>query len=82
MSGFKRYKRKGVAEMRKLDGKEAPALLELNGVSVSQEDRVLFDVDPGKYFKGFVARNPDNHNDKWYVAIDYAIENFEGIDYD
>lgn len=65
MSEFKRYRRKGHAEMR-------PYILgeDLTGVSVS-------DVDKPKTDMGMIARNPKNHNDKWYVARKYFEDNFE-----
>ena len=30
--------------------------------------------------QSFVARNPQNHADKWYVARAYFDDNFEPID--
>ena len=45
--------------------------LDMNGVSVSDEDT------PG--WGGFVAINPENPADRWYVAKDYAERNYVPI---
>jgi hypothetical protein len=64
---------------------------DLTGVSVSSADKILIDsfnvlehekgnpfqVDPENF--GGIARNPDNHEDQWYIAPDYFIKNFEVI---
>lgn len=68
MSEFKQYTRKSKpAEMRPyVDGED------MTGISVSQEDRKNWNnVEPG-----FISRNPDNHNDQWYVAKKWAEDNF------
>lgn len=58
----------GVAEMRPyLKGED----LEAQRVSVSPEDT----PEEG----GMVARNPHNHEDKWYVAKEYFLQNFEPL---
>lgn len=70
MSQFKQYKRKGLSELVPL--KEYSGSLEK--VSVSAEDNKL----PLAEFKlGYVARNPKNHDDLWYVAKKYFDENLE-----
>lgn len=43
---------------------------DLSGVSVSKEDNPETDM-------GMIARNPKNHEDKWYVARKYFEDNFE-----
>lgn len=62
---FKKYRRKGHAEMR-------PYILgeDLKEISVS-------DVDSPEIDMGMVARNPKNHSDQWYVAREYFEDNFE-----
>jgi len=67
MSKFKEYKRKNIAEMR-------PYVLDedLTGISVALVDHPHEDM-------GMVARNPQNHQDQWYVARKYFEENFEEI---
>ena len=61
---FRKYRRTGIAEMRPYVPGE-----DLTAVSVSKADI------PGE--GGMVARNPDNHDDQWYVAKDYFEANFE-----
>lgn len=62
--GFKQYRRKGLAEMRPYVPGE-----DLSHISVSEPDI------PAE--GGMVARNPENHADKWYVAEAYFLKNFE-----
>jgi len=64
MKPFKQYKRKGLSEMRPYIPGE-----DLSKVSVSLEDT----TEEG----GMVARNPQNHDDQWYVAKKYFEENLE-----
>lgn len=69
MSEFKNYKRKGVAKMRAYVPGEG-----MNEISVSAPDKAL----PTEEFnKGFIARNPNNPEDQWYVSRKYFEENFE-----
>lgn len=65
MENWKKYKRKGLSEMRPYIKGE-----DLTGVSVSKEDNPETDM-------GMIARNPKNHEDKWYVARKYFEDNFE-----
>lgn len=61
---WKGYKRKGIAEMRPyIEGED------LDGISVND----CCDVPESG---GMVARNPENHNDQWYIAKEYFNENF------
>lgn len=64
---WKKYQRTNIAEMR-------PYILgeDLTGISVSKEDNPEKD-------HGMIARNPDNHNDQWYVARNYFLKNFKEI---
>jgi hypothetical protein len=64
---FKLYKRKGLSEMRPYRKGES-----LIGISVSPEDNPETDM-------GMIARNPNNHADKWYVARKYFEENLEEV---
>jgi hypothetical protein len=45
---------------------------DLTGVSVSQTDNPETDM-------GMIARNPKDHNDKWYVARKYFEDNLEEV---
>jgi hypothetical protein len=62
---FKKYKRTNIAEMRPYIKGE-----DLTHISVSE-------VDDPENDMGMVARNPQNHNDQWYVAKQYFEDNFE-----
>lgn len=70
------YRRKGLSEMRPYIAWEP-----LDGISVSEPDKAwLLDcqsrnADPG----GYIARNPKNHADQWYVAQAYFDENLEPV---
>lgn len=76
MYEFEKYRRTNIAEMRNLGVNENQLVLRTGDVSVSCEDQKLH---IGEFLKGKVARNPDNHNDQWYVANDYFEDNFEKI---
>ena len=68
MSEFSKYRRTNIAEMRPYVPGE-----DLSGVSVSARD------DP-ETDRGMIARNPDKHDDQWYVAKAYFFKNFERIE--
>ena len=81
---FKKYKRKEVAELRKIETHECrsfhtaiPELRSEKGVvvSISSEDLKNGSPKPGD----MVARNPKNHDDQWLVAEKYFEDNFEEI---
>jgi hypothetical protein len=55
---FKKYRRSGVTEMRPYVSGE-----DMTGISVSEPDKALPTLDGG-----YIARNPDDWRDKWYVA--------------
>jgi hypothetical protein len=67
MSEYKNYRKKGVTPMRPYEPGE-----DLSGVSVSDEDT----PQEG----GMIAMNPDNPEDKWYVAEAYFTEHYEPAD--
>jgi len=67
MSGFKKYRRTNIAEMRPYVFKEDNRYMSIS------------DVDCSDYDMGMVARNPKNHKDQWYVARQYFKDNFEEI---
>ena len=64
---FKQYRRKGLSEMRPYQSGE-----NLTGISVAA-------VDDPALTGGMIARNPDNHADQWFVAMDYFVKNFEEV---
>lgn len=64
LENFKNYRKKNVQPMRPyVEGED------LAGVSVSSEDT----PEAG----GMIAVNPNNLNDKWYVAKKFFEENYE-----
>ena len=51
-------------------------------ISVSEADafnlwNMIDEEVEGYEIVGFVAMNPENENDKWFVAYDYALEHYE-----
>lgn len=64
---WKQYRRKGLSEMRPYVQGE-----DLTGISVNKEDNPETDM-------GMIARNPNNHNDQWYVSRKYFEENLEEV---
>ena len=70
MTGYKQFRRKQVAEMRPY-----PVGDDLNCVSISDVDRNAGSPMPGD----MIARNPRNHADKWLVAANYFVDNYEAV---
>jgi hypothetical protein len=64
MSEFRDYRKKKLQPMRPYVPGE-----DLTGVTVSPEDT----PEEG----GMIAMNPENPQDKWYVAKDFFLENYE-----
>ena len=70
MDKFKKYRRKSVSEM--MEWKEG---MDLTSVSISNVD-----LENGSPKEGdMIARNPNNHDDKWLVAKQYFLDNLEEI---
>lgn len=67
MSEWKWYYKPGATEMTPWTSDD-----DLEGVSVSPEDT----PGPG----GMIARNADNHKDKWYVAKAFFEKNYRPVD--
>jgi hypothetical protein len=65
-SEFRTYPRKGHVDARPYVPGE-----DLTGISVSPEDRKRSSLDGG-----FIARNPLNHADKWYIAPEFFHKNY------
>ena len=71
MSDYKQYKRSAIAEMAEW----IPGFV-MGGVSISTAD-----LDNGSPQRGdMIARNPENHNDRWLVSAAYFAANFEPLD--
>lgn len=64
---YKQYRKKQTSEMREyIDGEP------MGGISISPED-----TKAGSPRKGdMIARNPNNHNDKWLVSEKYFNDNY------
>lgn len=65
INNFHKYRRISITEMRYYIKGE-----DMTNISVSKEDNPASDM-------GMIARNPKNHNDQWYVARQYFVDNFE-----
>jgi hypothetical protein len=77
---FKKHKRKGalseliqVQEFISQGG-------DMNKVSLSSPDHLLQTHNPNQFELGFVARNPKNHDDMWYISKEYFDENLEEVE--
>ena len=67
MNNFTQYRRSNIAEMRPYIQDE-----DMTGISVADVD-----VRNGSPKEGdMIARNPQNHADKWLVSADYFKANF------
>lgn len=73
---FKQYKRKGLSEMIKWEDvpKGDRALC-----SISEPDQQLEINNPEEFELGYMARNPKNHEDTWYVSKKYFDDNLEEV---
>lgn len=69
MSEWRKYRRRGVIELREHMPGESLAMI---SVSAADEDKT---AKPG----GMIARNPDNHADQWYVARDYFWAHYDPV---
>jgi len=73
MLEFKKFQRKGLSEMipfKEFIGQD------VSSVSISDVDKLL----PNEAFEqGYIARNPQNHADLWYVSKKYFDENLEEV---
>ena len=70
MDKFKKYRRKSVSEM--MEWEEG---VDLTSVSISNVD-----LENGSPKEGdMIARNPNNHDDKWLVSKQYFLDNLEEI---
>lgn len=68
---WKQYKRKGLSEM--IPFKEFVGQ-DMSTLSISEQDKLLSNEE---FMEGYVARNPKNYLDIWYVAKKYFDENME-----
>jgi len=68
---FRRYMRRGTVEA----GAWIPGV-NMAGVSISEEDRKAGSPKEGD----MIARNPDNHADKWLIAHAFFRKNYIQLD--
>ena len=73
MSEFKRYFRQGYCEARPYILGEA-----LTGISVNKEDAEEVASTGG----GMILRNPENHQDQWYVSKAFFAKNYALVEDD
>jgi len=67
---FKQYRRKQIAELRPYQPGE-----DMAGISISMTDKEAGSPKVGD----MIARNPENHADKWLVSAQYFTDNFEPL---
>lgn len=76
---FKKHKRKGaLSELIKA----SDFILQggnMTKVSVSVPDAELGVTNPELFKQGYIARNPENHEDKWYISKEYYDKNLEPL---
>lgn len=78
MSEFRKYRRTNIAEMRPVTEQEANSSashLQERGISISDVDI----ANGSPHIGDMIARNPQDHEDQWLVAMDYFQLNFEPI---
>lgn len=82
---FKPYKRKQIAEMRKVTLYDIESFCKDKAFysDIDTEVKVsISSVDLGNgspKIGDMIARNPKNHNDQWLVAEQYFNDNFDNI---
>jgi len=77
MLEFKKYRRKGLSEMIQYkDFIKESSIDDMELISISDADKKLSKED---FELGYVARNPKNHKDMWYVAKKYFDDNLEEV---
>jgi hypothetical protein len=64
------YRRKQIAELRPYQPGE-----DMAGISISVTDKEAGSPKVGD----MIARNPENHADKWLVSAQYFTDNFEPL---
>jgi hypothetical protein len=72
---FKHYKRTGLSEMISVTEFIANGG-DMTKVSIADVDAKLLTTD---FQQGFIARNPKNHEDLWYVSKKYFDDNLEEV---
>jgi hypothetical protein len=74
MTEWTQYQRKGVIEVRRWTDADMRAYANRESpISVSGADMESAIYQPPT---GYVARNPDNHADQWYIAPEYFAKHY------
>jgi hypothetical protein len=75
---FKKHKRKGaLSELIQVQEYISQVGDDFDKVSISEPDKKL---DFETFKQGYIARNPENHNDMWYVSKEYYDKNLEEVE--
>ncbi len=85
MSGFNKYRRTQIAEMRPVNSRDIEVFVVKRCIPahVTSDNTIevsISDVDAkngSPRFGDMIARNPKNHLDQWLVAEQYFKDNFE-----
>lgn len=67
---FNKYSRKGLSELTPFK----TFVGDMTNISISEQDKLLSNEE---FELGYIARNPKNHLDMWYVAKKYFDDNLE-----
>ena len=84
---FKKYRRKQIAELRKVDDNDLLQFVRKKKIVVvdNKDSEVIVSISDVDLMNGspkegdMIARNPKNHLDQWLVAEKYFNDNFESI---
>lgn len=84
---FKKYRRKQIAELRKVDDNDLLQFVRKKKIVVvdNKDSEVIVSISDVDLMNGspkegdMIARNPKNHLDQWLVAEKYFNDNFEAI---
>lgn len=84
---FKKYRRKQIAELRKVDDNDLLQFVRKKKIVVvdNKDSEVIVSISDVDLLNGspkegdMIARNPKNHLDQWLVAEEYFNDNFETI---
>lgn len=87
MNRFNKYRRKQIAELRKVSDKDLQEFKSKGYISTHQTKDNTIQVSISDTDKNngspkigdMIARNPNNHLDEWLVAEQYFKDNFEQL---
>ncbi|MDV3555231.1 hypothetical protein CMU75_09010 [Elizabethkingia anophelis] len=84
MAGFKKYRRKQIAELREVAEHDIYCFKTYGKLQYESTGLISisdFDLKNGSPKIGdMIARNPEDHKDQWLVAEQYFKDNFEEVD--